>query len=1554
MDAPQRANAAQLAARNIKAKPKGRTGRTVTGSRPDSVPQFAQPSQNGGGMFGGGIQGSGSFDFSAPGGMNFAAPSFGSNATPSPDVSDNEGRFPGDDRAMKRQFGGSSTMQHNQPAIQQSGPFGQSSVNPFGTSSAQAAPGGNIFSFGSSSGPTMSNNFNGGNVPASNPFSFGGISQPAPASPSISFGSGPAESKPANSPFQFGQQATQPQSFNSPFNFNSSASQEKPATPQPQTSTPVFNFGSTAQQNTSQPQAPKSPFTFGSTTAQEKPGAAPFLFGQNPAPPSSSGMNFGSQPVTAPPLSNLFGTSISQPAPTPNIFGPPAPTTNSFGSTSIAPPSMNNLFGSREQSPAPTGNNLFGGPSANSPSTSGPPPTPNLFGEQKSSAANNIFGGLNKPSSTANVFGSPVKTSTPANNLFGKANSEQSGTKDLFGTLNKPVDESVKQHKANSSFGDGSNGDASATSKAESNSPFKKRPAPSLFGQSSPSNNTNNGPTNGARSQKPSTSTSSSLQHTPNISSPLKDAPMAASQPPPSGMFPNLPQPSKSLQQATQPSVQVNFLGTSFPLPADHPALASGPDPFNITDEQIAKVLPGDLKDDPQVKANWITKYRIDAMNQAMSAMFEALPADVNPRPTLLRYIKLRGKLVEEHNARQEQFSQSGTNRSDSANDTATNPFRITGSATPGQTSSKRKLAEDEDQENENPSKRTKEQSTHGQRPAASEPKPQANGIGGSAASKALQETSSFKPAALSQNGNPSSNLTTPSPMKNKRKAESQISKDTEEASPLRQIKTPRLNGGTVGSNTSNIFKNILDSPSPSKSSSPTKFNPEKKTAPLPEPKEDTPRINPFGKLPVPASPTKSTSSPAPSAPSTTFTPKAAPASSSLFAPVSTPGAKTTFTPKKSTTAGLFGATIPAAESNLFAPKVAGAPVNPFSPKPTAGATNDNAPAAKESTLKPPTFSTGPVDFLAQFGKKASEDKEDNEKKLLQKAIDEDYDSDDGDLEEFKANYHEKRKAELKALEDLAKNTRNAFIPKSDGVDSGKSSSKSLTPEPANKVATSKPFFGQNNANQGSGNSVFSSLNVSRTPTPGPLGSSTGSVLDGHASTKPISFSGNIFGHLSDADSGKGNDADDESADEDTDGDEENRDPNYQPGDDASGPGTPASETGDGIASAKKTNFFSNYGTPKANPFGSGSSTPGGGLFGRVGSKELATEKEQSGTSTPGRSLFDRIASKDTSTEKEQGGTTTPGGSLFDRITKDSNGNPVRHISTEEKENTQPSTSNIFKDASSPFSNPFNKTPGAPADQTWKPDSPIRFGAAADTETSTSAPTVSITAATPTKTGNPSNLFGGPTSAPASSLFGSKDSKPALSNLFGSSSSAKGPASANVGFGFGAPSATSSLFPSAAGSANTSRATSPGVTTDADSGVDGDPDAEVHEQINLTSGGPGEENEEVLFEVRAKALMFTTTAEEGSKWTTKGLGPLRVLQDKDTKAVRMLLRADPLGTVVLNKALLSQVTYEAAAKTVKLLANADDGKGLETWLLQVKTVEIAKDLAAVLEKNKSS
>ncbi len=49
----------------------------------------------------------------------------------------------------------------------------------------------------------------------------------------------------------------------------------------------------------------------------------------------------------------------------------------------------------------------------------------------------------------------------------------------------------------------------------------------------------------------------------------------------------------------------------------------------------------------------------------------------------------------------------------------------------------------------------------------------------------------------------------------------------------------------------------------------------------------------------------------------------------------------------------------------------------------------------------------------------------------------------------------------------------------------------------------------------------------------------------------------------------------------------------------------------------------------------------------------------------------------------------------------------------------------------------------------------------------------------------------------------------------------------------------------------------------------------------------GEENEDVLFEAKSKAYRFI----EG-EWKERGVGPLKLLQDKDTKKIRFLMRRD--------------------------------------------------------------
>lgn len=205
------------------------------------------------------------------------------------------------------------------------------------------------------------------------------------------------------------------------------------------------------------------------------------------------------------------------------------------------------------------------------------------------------------------------------------------------------------------------------------------------------------------------------------------------------------------------------------------------------------------------------------------------------------------------------------------------------------------------------------------------------------------------------------------------------------------------------------------------------------------------------------------------------------------------------------------------------------------------------------------------------------------------------------------------------------------------------------------------------------------------------------------------------------------------------------------------------------------------------------------------------------------------------------------------------------------------------------------------------------------------------------------------------SLFGNAKSQSVFAS-FGDSKPAA------VGFNFGVastPPISSLLPPSTVASTINSRATTPGGTTDNDSNApteaSGDHDAEQHEQLNLTESRAGEEDEEVLFESRAKAMIWTKDVQQDNpkdKWVSKGVGPLRILKHKETGATRTLLRADPMANIVINKGVLGKFNYEPNAKTVKMLASSDDGKGLETWLIQVKTVELAKELAKVLEESK--
>lgn len=128
---------------------------------------------------------------------------------------------------------------------------------------------------------------------------------------------------------------------------------------------------------------------------------------------------------------------------------------------------------------------------------------------------------------------------------------------------------------------------------------------------------------------------------------------------------------------------------------------------------------------------------------------------------------------------------------------------------------------------------------------------------------------------------------------------------------------------------------------------------------------------------------------------------------------------------------------------------------------------------------------------------------------------------------------------------------------------------------------------------------------------------------------------------------------------------------------------------------------------------------------------------------------------------------------------------------------------------------------------------------------------------------------------------------------------------------------------------------------------DTDPETVKDAQLNLLTNA-GEEDEDCLYEVRAKGLkLVEKTADNGKTektWEVQGLGPLRVLVNKETKRARFLLRADPSGKAVLNTAMSSQIDYKIQPGTCSLPVPRANGSGMDPWTLRFK-----KDFTADFE-----
>ncbi|KAL2313794.1 Nucleoporin nup61 [Schizosaccharomyces pombe] len=202
---------------------------------------------------------------------------------------------------------------------------------------------------------------------------------------------------------------------------------------------------------------------------------------------------------------------------------------------------------------------------------------------------------------------------------------------------------------------------------------------------------------------------------------------------------------------------------------------------------------------------------------------------------------------------------------------------------------------------------------------------------------------------------------------------------------------------------------------------------------------------------------------------------------------------------------------------------------------------------------------------------------------------------------------------------------------------------------------------------------------------------------------------------------------------------------------------------------------------------------------------------------------------------------------------------------------------------------------------------------------------------------------------------------PLSSKKLPASSDVKPPSAAAVGFSFGTTTnpfsfaAPKSSFPTsstpASVGAEKSEETSNGNKSEQEEKENGND--ETRSNDSLVSGkGKGEENEDSVFETRAKIYRFDATSKS---YSDIGIGPLKINVDRDTGSARILARVEGSGKLLLNVRLCQDFEYSLAGKKdVKVPAASTDGKSIEMYLIRVKEPSTAEKLLAELNEKKVS
>jgi Ran-binding protein 1 len=184
-----------------------------------------------------------------------------------------------------------------------------------------------------------------------------------------------------------------------------------------------------------------------------------------------------------------------------------------------------------------------------------------------------------------------------------------------------------------------------------------------------------------------------------------------------------------------------------------------------------------------------------------------------------------------------------------------------------------------------------------------------------------------------------------------------------------------------------------------------------------------------------------------------------------------------------------------------------------------------------------------------------------------------------------------------------------------------------------------------------------------------------------------------------------------------------------------------------------------------------------------------------------------------------------------------------------------------------------------------------------------------------------------------------------------------------AGATFGGAAATSGGFnPSAFASSSTTTTTAAkGETNNNEEGDDDDDDVErectkeftpvVKLEIieNSETKTTGEENEEILFEAKTKAYRFL----EG-EWKERGLGPMKILEHKETKKCRLLMRRDKTLKICANFYIdpETKVTTHAGSEKARVFTTVDCSDGDEAPALQNMCIKFGSEEKAQLFQDK--